>query len=48
MFHNSLSLSFLNSCKKYEFNNNNLKNILYKKEQVNKQEERKKNRYKGS
>ena len=48
MFHNSLSLSFLNSCKKYEFNNDNLKNILYKKEQVNKQEEKKKNRYKGS
>ena len=28
--HKSLSVSFLNSCKKYEFNNENLKNKLYK------------------
>ena len=26
-----LSIGFLNSCKKYEFNNENLKNNLYKK-----------------
>ena len=29
--HKNLSVSFLNSCKKYEFNNENLKNKLYKK-----------------
>ena len=28
--HKNLSVSFLNSCKKYEFNNENLKNKLYK------------------
>lgn len=39
---NSLSVSFLNSCKKYEFNNDNLKNILYKKELIKKPEENKK------
>ena len=29
--HKNLSVSFLNSCKKYEFNNENLKNKLYRK-----------------
>lgn len=33
--HKNLSVSFLNSCKKYEFNNENLKNKLYK-EQIKK------------
>ena len=28
--HKNLSVSFLNSCKKYEFNNENLKNKLYR------------------
>jgi hypothetical protein len=42
MVRNSLSVSFLNSCKKYEFNNDNLKNILYKKELIKKPEENKK------
>ena len=31
--HKSISVTFLNSCKKYEFNNDNIKNILYKKDQ---------------
>lgn len=31
--HKSVSVNFLNSCKKYEFNNDNIKNILYRKEQ---------------
>ena len=34
MVRNSLSVGFLNSCKKYEFNNENIKNILYVKEIV--------------
>lgn len=48
----NLSVSFLNSCKKYEFNNENLKNKLYKenskpvqvkkKKQTEKKEEKKK------
>lgn len=42
MVRNSLPVSFLNSCKKYEFNNDNLKNILYKKELIKKPEENKK------
>ena len=42
MVRNSLPVSFLNSCKKYEFNNDNLKNILYKKELIKKPEEHKK------
>ena len=42
MVRNSLSVGFLNSCKKYEFNNDNLKNILYKKELIKKPEEHKK------
>lgn len=42
MARNSLSVGFLNSCKKYEFNNDNLKNILYKKELIKKPEEHKK------
>tara|TARA_B110000008_G_C16840992_1_gene512667 strand:- start:165 stop:902 length:738 start_codon:yes stop_codon:yes gene_type:complete len=42
MVRNSLSVGFLNSCKKYEFNNDNLKNILYKKELIKKPEENKK------
>lgn len=42
MVRNSLSVGFLNSCKKYEFNNDNLKNILYKKKLINKPEEDKK------
>ena len=29
--HKKLSIGFLNSCKKYEFNNENLKNNLYRK-----------------
>ena len=28
--HKSLPVSFLNSCRKYEFNNENLKNKLYR------------------
>ena len=48
----NLSVSFLNSCKQYEFNNENLKNKLYKentksiqdkkKKQTEKKEEKKK------
>jgi len=40
--HKNISVSFLNSCKKYEFNNENIKNILYVKEIVKKQIKKKK------
>ena len=36
-----LSIDFLNSCKKYEFNNENLKNNLYKKSNIIKQVKKK-------
>ena len=36
--HKKLSIVFLNSCKKYEFNNENLKNTLYRKSNAIKKE----------
>lgn len=36
--HKKLSIGFLNSCKKYEFNNENLKNTLYRKSNAIKKE----------
>ena len=39
--HKRLSIDFLNSCKKYEFNNENLKNNLYKKSNAIKQVKKK-------
>ncbi len=42
--HKKLSVEFLNSCKKYEFNNENLKNNLYKKSHYVKQEKKKENK----
>ena len=40
--HKNLSVSFLNSCKKYEFNNENLKNKLYRENIIEVKEKKKK------
>tara|TARA_B100000886_G_scaffold340444_1_gene310037 strand:+ start:6453 stop:7190 length:738 start_codon:yes stop_codon:yes gene_type:complete len=40
--HKNLSVSFLNSCKKYEFNNENLKNKLYRENIIQVKEKKKK------
>ena len=40
--HKNFSVSFLNSCKKYEFNNENLKNKLYRENIIEVKEKKKK------
>ena len=40
--HKNLSVSFLNSCKKYEFNNENLKSKLYRENIIQVKKEKKK------